>query len=95
MGVRPSQSKIDTVDQLARANTVKEVRVPLGMTGYLRKFVPRYSALVAPISNLLRDKPFPLKRVRKLKAPRGEEQGRTVGALMLALTSTPFLAMPD
>ena len=46
LGVRPSQSKIDAIAQLTRANTVEEVRALLGMTGYLRKFVPRYSALV-------------------------------------------------
>ena len=55
-GARPSQSKIDAVAQLTRANTVEELSALLGKTGYLRKFVPRYSALVAPISNLLRDK---------------------------------------
>ena len=41
--VRPSQSKIDAVPRLTRANTVEEARALLGTTGYLRKFVPRYS----------------------------------------------------
>ena len=56
LGVRASQSKIDAVAQLTRADAVEEVRALLGMTGYLRRFVPPYSALVAPISYLLRDK---------------------------------------
>jgi len=89
LGVRPSQSKIDAIAQLTRANTVEEVRALLGMTGYLRKFVPRYSALVAPISNLLRDKRFATKRARKLKVPWGKEQDKALAALILALTSPP------
>ena len=66
---------------------MEEVRALLGMTGYLRKVVPRYSALVAPISNLLRDKRFATKRARKLKVPWGKEQDKALAALILALTS--------
>ena len=95
LGVRPSQSKIDAVAQLTRADTVEEVRALLGMTGYLRKFVPRYSALVAPISDLLRDKRFASKRARRLKVPWGEEQDKALAGLVQALTSPPILAMPD
>ena len=95
LGVRPSQSKVDAVAQLTRADTVEDLRALLGMTGYLRKFVPRYSMLVAPISNLLRDKRFASKRARKLKVPWGEEQDKALAALTLALTSPPILAMPD
>ena len=65
------------------------------MTGYLRKFVPQYSAVVAPISNLLRDKRLPSKRAKKFKVPWGEEQDKALGALILALTSPPILAIPD
>ena len=36
LGVRPSQSKVDAVAQLTRADTVEEVRALLGITGYLR-----------------------------------------------------------
>ena len=68
---------------------MEEVKALLGMTGYLRKFVPRYSALVAPISNLLRDKRFATKRARKLKVPWGKEQDKALAALILALTSPP------
>ena len=56
LGMRPSQSKIDAVAQFTRANTVEVVGALLGMTGYLRKFIPRNSALVAPILSFFRDK---------------------------------------
>ena len=95
LGVRPSQSKVDAVAQLTRANTVEEVKTLLGMTGYLRKFVSKFIALETPILNLLRDKNFASKRERKLKVPWGEEQDKALTALILALTSPPILVMPD
>ncbi|CAN0586219.1 unnamed protein product, partial [Laminaria digitata] len=95
LGVRPSQSKVDAVAQLTRADTVEEVRALLGMTGYLRRFVPQYSAMVAPISNLLRDKRFASKKARKQKVPWGEEQDKALAALIRALTSYPILVLPD
>ena len=58
LGVQPSQAKIEAVAKLSRANTVEEVRPLLGMGSYLRKFVPRYSSIVTPFSDLLRDKRF-------------------------------------
>ena len=70
LGVRPLQSKIA---QLTRVNAGEELRAPLGMSGYLREFVPRYSALVAAISNILRDMLFASEIARKLKVPWGEE----------------------
>ena len=47
LGVRPSQSKVDAAFQLTRADTVAEGRAMLNMTGYLKMFVPRYSASLA------------------------------------------------
>ena len=47
--MRPSQSKIDAVAELAKVGTVEEVTALLGRAGYLRKFVPRYSALASPV----------------------------------------------
>ena len=58
LGTRAAPSKIDAITQLSRPNTVEEVRVLLGMTGFLRQFVPQYSRVVAPISYLLRDPRF-------------------------------------
>ncbi|CAM9577513.1 unnamed protein product, partial [Ascophyllum nodosum] len=54
-GIRPASSKIEAITQLSQPSTVEEVRVLLEMTGYLKKFVPNYSPVLAPISDLLRD----------------------------------------
>ncbi|CAN0578805.1 unnamed protein product, partial [Laminaria digitata] len=95
LGVRPSQCKVDAVSQLTRADTVEEVRALLGMTGYLRKFVPQYSAMVPPISDLLQVKRFAWEKARKQKMPWGEEQDKALAALIRALTSYPILVLPD
>ena len=58
LGYRPAPSKIHAITQLSRPNTVEEVRVLLGMTGYLRQFVTQYRTVVVPISDLLRDPRF-------------------------------------
>ena len=44
LDTRPAPSKIDAITQLSRPNTVEEVRVLLGMTGYSRQFVPHYNS---------------------------------------------------
>ena len=47
-GIRPASSKIEAITQLLQPSTVEGVRVLLGMVGYLRKFVPNYSSVLAP-----------------------------------------------
>ena len=73
-GIRPAPSKIEVITKLSQASTVDEVRVLLGMAGYLRKFVPNYSLVLAPISNLLLDSRFRSKNGRRLKVPWGQSQ---------------------
>ena len=95
LGVHSSETKIDAVAKLPRLDTVEEVRSLVGMGSYFRKFVRGYSSIVAPISNLLRDKWFASKRARKLLVPWGEEQDKAVAALTEILTWPPILALPD
>ena len=93
--IRPAPSKIEAITQLSQPSTVEEVRVLLGMTGYLRKFVPNYSAVLAPISDLLRDSRFRSKKARRLKVPWGRAQTEAMETLARVLTSPPMLALPD
>ena len=87
LGTRPAPSKIDAITQLSRPNTVEEVRVLLGMTGYLRQFVPQYSTVLAPISDLPRDPRFRTMRAKKEKVSWGKEQNKAFDALIEALTA--------
>ena len=94
LGVQPSQAKIEAVAKRSRANTVEEVRSRLGMGSYLRKFVPRYSSIAAPISDLLGDKRFASKRARKLTMPWGVDEDKALKALIELPTSPLILALP-
>ncbi|GFX88589.1 retrovirus-related Pol polyprotein from transposon 297 [Trichonephila clavipes] len=55
----PSPSKTKSVVNYPEPKTTKEVQRFLGLTGYFRKFIPAYSVIAKPLSDLLRkDKPF-------------------------------------
>lgn len=74
LGVRPSPSKRSAVSRLMKPITVKPLRALLDARGYLRKFVPVYSAMVALISHFLREKRLVSRKARKVKVPWGVEQ---------------------
>ncbi|GFS72829.1 retrovirus-related Pol polyprotein from transposon 297 [Trichonephila clavipes] len=55
----PSLSKTKSVVLYPEPKTTKEVERFLGLTGYFRKFIPAYSVIAKPLSDLLRkDTPF-------------------------------------
>ena len=64
-GIRPAPNKPEAITQLSQPSTVEEVRLFLGMAGYLRKFVPNYSSVLTPILDLLRDSRFRSKKARR------------------------------
>lgn len=52
--VQPEQAKIAAVAELVPPQTKKQVRAFLGLTGYYRRFVPDYSSIAAPLTDLTR-----------------------------------------
>ena len=94
-GISHAPSKIKAITQLSQPSTADEVRVLIGMVGYLWKFVPNFSLVLAPISDLLRDSPFCTKKARRLKAPWSQDQTEAIKTLVSLLTSPPTLALPD
>ena len=94
-GVRPTSSKVEAISQLSQPTTVEDVRVLLGMGGYLRSFIPSFSMVVAPISDLLRDKRFQGKKAHKVKVPWGTSQREAMAKLIEILINPPILALPD
>ena len=94
-GVRPAKSKVEAIAQLREPRKVGELRVFLGMTGYLRRYIKGYSNLAAPLTDLLRDKRFASKRAKRMQLPWGPQQHQAFVDLQEALMSYPVLAYPD
>ncbi|XP_027905778.1 uncharacterized protein LOC114165330 [Vigna unguiculata] len=58
-GIAVDPAKIETVLKWERPKTVTEVRSFLGLAGYYRRFVGRFSKKVNPLTQLIRkDQPF-------------------------------------
>ena len=65
------------------------------MAVFLRKFVPRFSEIVAPLIDILRNPEFSSKRARKHKIPWGPAQDEALAKLIHCLTSPPILILPN
>ena len=66
--------------------SVKEIRSFLGLVGYYRRFIPEFSRIAKPMTELLK------KGVKFHWSDKCEEDFRTLKKL---LTSAPILAQPD
>ena len=54
LGIRPDPSKVKAVQNLKEPQTVRQVRMFLGLVGYYRKFIPAFATLAEPLSALTR-----------------------------------------
>lgn len=52
--VYPSIHKVEAVRKFPELTNVKQVQSFLGLSGYFRKFIPNYSIIARPLSNLLK-----------------------------------------
>ena len=50
--IRPEQSKVEAIQAFCQPAMKKQVRAFLGFTGYYRKFIPNYSAMATPLTDL-------------------------------------------
>ena len=94
-GIRPSVSKLEAIEKLPPPANVEELRVFLGMTGYLREFIRNDSITAAPLTNLLKNKGFASKKARKFLVAWGGGEAGAFHSLKKALTSPAVLAFPD
>ena len=53
--VSPETLKLQAVRSFDTPKTKKQVRVFLGLTGYYRRFIPNYSSIVAPLTDLTKN----------------------------------------
>lgn len=52
--VSPSERKIEAVKNFPEPTNIKQLQSFLGLSGYFRKFVPQYSLIARPLSDLLK-----------------------------------------
>jgi len=79
-------SKIKDVVEWVTPTMVKEVRGFLGLVGYYRRFVPNFSKIAKPLTELTKkDEPYVLTKERK----------EAFQILMQRLVTAPILVQPD
>uniref|UniRef100_A0A8C1M144 ribonuclease H n=1 Tax=Cyprinus carpio TaxID=7962 RepID=A0A8C1M144_CYPCA len=86
--IRPQENKVTAILSAPRPTTKTQVRAFLGLAGYYRCFIPNFSSLAAPLTDLTR-KGQPEK---VCWTPSAEE---AFGQIKTALTSAPVLRAPD
>lgn len=84
--IRTSDEKVEAIRNFKIPRTVREVRQFLGVANYYRKFVPNFSSLASPISDLI-------KKGKKFEMT--EEAFEAISNLKHALTTAPVLVHPD
>ena len=53
--ITPTKENVEKIQKAARPSTKKGIRSFLGLTGYYRNFIPNYSAVAAPMTDLTRN----------------------------------------
>ncbi len=84
-GVRISDEKVSIITELSPPRTRKELRRAMGMMNYLRRFIPKFSAIAQPLYKLLKeDMPYMW----------GKDQYEAWEKLKELITTPPLLAYP-
>ena len=53
-GISPLPNKLDSIRHMPVPNSVKEIKQFLGLTGYYRKFIPRFADISRPLTTLMK-----------------------------------------
>lgn len=85
-GLSPNAEKVASVLGFPTPRNLRTLRQFLGMAGWYRRFIPEYSTLVSPLTQLLR---------KNVRWRWHEEQEAAFCKLKEALTTAPILARPD
>ncbi|XP_053473735.1 uncharacterized protein LOC128603132 [Ictalurus furcatus] len=86
--LKPQAKKIEAVKDYPRPTSKKQVRAFLGLARYYRRFVPNFSAVASPLSDLT-------KKGQPDRVRWSADAERAFQALKGALTSAPVLRNPD
>ncbi|XP_061180784.1 uncharacterized protein LOC133189428 [Saccostrea echinata] len=86
--LKPESNKIEAIRSAPVPMTKKQVRSFLGLAGFYRKFIPNFSAIAAPLSDLT-------KKGQPNKVVWTDNQQRAFDTLKQMLCSEPILKLPD
>ena len=53
-GISPLPNKLDSIKHMPVPNSTKEIKQFLGLSGYYRKFVPRFADITRPLTTLMK-----------------------------------------
>lgn len=87
-GLSPVQSKVQQIVNAPYPTTKKELRSFLGLSGYYRRYIPHYSTIAAPLTDLVK-KRQPNQLVWE------DEHERAFKQLTRGLSTQPVLALPN
>jgi hypothetical protein len=85
-GIAVDPDKVQEVMNWKPPTTVRQIRSFLGLAGYYRRFIPDFSRIVKPITELLK---------KEAKFVWGQKCEDAFHALRQHLTTAPMLAQPD
>ncbi|CAM5129251.1 unnamed protein product [Natator depressus] len=86
--LKPEPAKVEVIRDWPAPHTKKQVQAFIGMAGYYRRFVPHFSAIATPITELC-------KKGKPDKVVWTKQCQEAFWALKEALVSGPVLANPD
>ncbi|KAJ1207433.1 hypothetical protein NDU88_002824, partial [Pleurodeles waltl] len=87
--LKPQMTKVEAIQNAPIPKTKKDLRSFLGLVGYYRRFIPGYSTVAAPLTDLLS------KKCPNKLAPFSNSQRHRFDRLKSSLTSEPVLQCPD
>lgn len=90
-GILPSPTKVAAINHWPRPTTVQQVRQFIGLSQHYRRFIPGFSTIAAPLTDLTKGV-GPKKRSITAWTSNCEE---SFNKIKLLLTSAPVLQLPD
>ena len=86
--IEPVPSKVKAIQEAERPTTKRGVRQFLGLVSWYRKFIPNFSAIAVPLTDLT-------KKFNPNRVVWGESQEKAFQTLKASLTGPPILKLPD